>query len=239
MKLNNPAPGRPVTSPYGPRRHPITGELGKMHHGVDFGGTFDVICVADGIIDHVGYSATGGGHVVIIKHAPNLYSVYYHGRERTTWNKGDRIAAGAKVYVSGSTGASTGPHLHFELRKSRKWGDTQDPQAFIDREITVDTKPSVLKVDGKLGKHAWRKFQEVLKRDWGYEGIVDGKPGPMTYRAIQRSAGAKVDGIFDLETRKLVQKRLKGSDFYLGELDGIWGRGTITALQRALNQNHY
>jgi peptidoglycan hydrolase-like protein with peptidoglycan-binding domain len=61
----------------------------------------------------------------------------------------------------------------------------------------------------------------------------------MTYRAIQRSAGAKVDGIFGLETRKLVQKRLKGSDFYLGELDGIWGRGTITALQRALNQNHY
>ena len=48
-----------------------------------------------------------------------------------------------------------------------------------------------------------------------------------------------MDGIFGLETRKLVQKRLKGSDFYLGELDGIWGRGTITALQRALNQNHY
>jgi peptidoglycan hydrolase-like protein with peptidoglycan-binding domain len=165
--------------------------------------------------------------------------VYYHGRERTKFNKGDRIAQGAKVYVSGSTGASTGPHLHFELRKSRKWGNTQDPMAFIGREVTLDIKPSVLKVDGKLGKLTWRRWQETLKRDWGYEGIIDGKPGPMTYRAIQRSCGAKVDGILGPETRKKVQKRLKDQDFYLGELDGIWGRGTITALQRALNQNHY
>lgn len=239
MKLSNPAPGRPVTSPYGPRRHPITGELGKMHHGVDFGGTFNVICVADGIVDHVGYSATGGGHVVIVKHAPNLYSVYYHGKDRTKWNKGERIKQNDFIYVSGSTGASTGPHLHFELRKSRTWGDTQDPFAFINREVTVDSKPSVLRVDGKLGKATWRKWQETLKRDWGYEGIVDGKPGKLTHTAVQRSVGAKTDGVLGPDTKKRVQKRLKDQDFYLGPIDGIWGRGTITALQRALNQNHY
>ena len=79
----------------------------------------------------------------------------------------------------------------------------------------------------------------MLKRDWGYEGIIDGRPGKMTYAAIQRSAGAKVDGVMGKETRKLVQKRLKGTDFYLGSIDGVWGRGTITALQRALNQNNY
>jgi len=239
MKLLNPAPGRPVTSPYGPRRHPITGQLGRMHHGVDFGGTFDVICAADGIVDHVGWSPNGGGHVVIIKHAPNLYSVYYHGAHRTSHNKGDRIAAGAKVYTSGSTGASTGPHLHFELRKSRRWGNTQDPMAWIDRNVVLSHTPDPLKVDGNLGKVTWRRWQEVLKRDWGYEGIIDGKPGPMTYTAIQRSVGAKTDGILGPETRIKVQKRLKDQDFYLGKLDGIWGRGTITALQRALNQNHY
>ena len=239
MKLLNPAPGRSITSPYGPRRHPITGQLGKMHHGVDFGGTFDVLAVADGIVDHVGYSASGGGHVVIIKHATNLYSVYYHGRERTLYNKGDRILQGSKVYVSGSTGASTGPHLHFELRKSRRWGDTQDPMAFIDREVTIDPSPSVLTVDGKLGKRTWRRWQEILKRDWGYEGIIDGVAGKLTNIAIQRSVNATMDGIMGPQTRKRVQKRLKDADFYLGPIDGIWGRGTITALQRALNQNKY
>jgi hypothetical protein len=210
-----------------------------MHHGVDFGGTFDVLCVADGIVEHVGWSPRGGGHVVIIKHAPNLYSVYYHGRERTVWNKGERIRQGVKVYTSGSTGASTGPHLHFELRRSRRWGDTQDPMAFIDREVTISHTPDPLKVDGVLGKKTWRRWQEALKRDWGYEGLIDGIPGKLTYTAIQRSCNAAMDGILGPDTRKRVQKRLKASDFYLGKIDGIWGRGTITALQRALNQNNY
>ena len=91
-----------------------------MHHGVDFGGTFDVLAAGDGIIHHVGWSPTGGGHVVIIKHAPTVYTVYYHGKERTLHNKGDRIRQGDKIYLSGNTGASNGNHLHFELRKSPK-----------------------------------------------------------------------------------------------------------------------
>lgn len=239
MKLSNPAPERPITSPYGPRRHPITGELGKMHHGVDFGGTFDVLSAGDGIVHHIGWSPKGGGHVVIIKHATDLYSVYYHGRDRTTLKIGARVVAGTKIYLSGNTGASNGNHCHFELRKSPKWGNTVDPMAYIDREIVVASKPGPLKVDGKLGRGTWKAWQQVLKRDWGYEGIIDGRPGKMTYAAIQRSAGAKVDGVMGKETRKLVQKRLKGTDFHLGSIDGVWGRGTITALQRALNQNNY
>lgn len=239
MKLINPAPGRSITSPYGPRRHPVTGELGKMHHGVDFGGTFDVLCTADGIVDHVGWAPKGGGHVVIVKHAPNLYSVYYHGRERTLYNKGDRIRQGAKIYTSGSTGMSTGPHLHFELRKSRTWGHTHDPLAFIDRDVVVDKLPSVLTVNGKLDKATWRRWQEVLKRDWGYEGLIDGIPGPLTYTAVQRSVNADRTAVWDQQTQKRVQKRLKDNDFYLGPVDGIWGKGTVSALQRALNQNKY
>ena len=239
MKLSNPAPGRSITSPYGPRRHPITGQLAKMHHGVDFGGTFDVLAAGDGIIHHVGWSPTGGGHVVIIKHAPPVYTVYYHGKERTLHNKGDRIRQGDKIYVSGNTGASNGNHLHFELRKSPKWGDTQDPMAFIGREVSVTPKPGPLKVDGRMGKNTWAVWQEALKRDWGYEGIVDGKPGKLTYLAIQRSVNAALDGIIGPQTRKRVQKRLKDNDFYLGPLDGVWGKGTYTALQRALNQNNY
>src|SRR5210317_880602 len=105
MKLINPAPGRKVTSAYGPRTHPITGQKGKMHHGIDFGGSFNVLAAGDGIVNHVGYSAKGGGHVVIIKHATNLYTVYYHGKDATKFKVGDRIKAGEVVYRSGSTGA--------------------------------------------------------------------------------------------------------------------------------------
>lgn len=239
MKLANPAPGRPITSPYGPRRHPITGQLGRMHHGVDYGGTFDVLAAADGIVDHIGWSATGGGHVVIIKHATNLYTVYYHGAHKSKYNKGDRITQGAIIYRSGATGAATGPHLHFEVRLSRKWGHTADPMAYIGREQPVDKLPGPLKVDGKLGKHTWMAWQENLKRNWGYEGIIDGIPGKLTHIAIQRSVNAAMDGILGPDTRRRVQKRLKDNDFYLGPIDGIWGRGTISALQRALNVNNY
>ena len=253
MKIYNPAPGRKTTSPYGPRKHPITGEYNKMHHGIDYGGTFDVLAAQDGIIEHVGYSANGGGHVVIIKHASDFYTVYYHGRERTKFNVGDRIKAGEKVYTSGSTGASTGPHLHFEVRTpTRAWGRTADPARYMvdgkPPEDNSDIVPSIggpenfysgLKVDGRLGRRTWRAWQEVLKNKYGYQGIVDGKPGPMTWKAIQKSSGSKQDGIPGPNTRKAVQRRLKALKEYGGRIDGVWGKGTISALQRALNAGKY
>jgi murein DD-endopeptidase MepM/ murein hydrolase activator NlpD len=239
MKLANPAPERPITSPYGPRRHPITGQLGRMHHGVDFGGKFPVRAAADGIIHKVGYNAAGAGHYVLIKHATNLYTAYYHGAHKTSYKVGDRIRQGDVVYMSGTTGSSTGNHLHFEVRLSPREHHTADPMAYINREQPVDKRPGPLKVDGKLGKSTWKAWQEALKRDWGYEGIVDGVPGKLTHTAIQRSVNAKTDGVLGSETRTRVQKRLKDNDFYLGPLDGVWGKGTITALQRALNVNNY
>lgn len=241
MKLYNPAPGRKITSPYGPRKHPITGEYNKMHHGTDFGGTFKVLAAQDGIVDHVGWSPKGGGHVVIIKHASDLYTVYYHGRERTKLNVGDRVKAGDFIYTSGNTGASNGAHLHFEARRSRRWGDTLDAMSLIVDEKPGEAKPEAiindanLKVDGRMGRNTWKAWQEVLKAKYGYTGIIDGKPGKMTWEAVQRSCGATVDGIPGPNTRKAVQRLLKNIREYSGRIDGVWGRGTISALQRALN----
>lgn len=255
MKLINPAPGRKVTSPYGPRKHPITGQEGKMHHGIDFGGSFNVKAAGDGIIDHVGWSPKGGGHVVIIKHASNLYTVYYHGAHATKFKVGDRIKAGDIVYKSGTTGASTGNHLHFEVRKSRKWGDSVDPNIYINND-KPNVKGSVggpentarhqyaLKVDGKLGKNTWRAWQNAVKDNFGYRGIVDGIPGKMTWSAIQKSVvdyGYKgpIDGVPGVNTKKAVQRRLKKTGDYNGPIDGVWGKNTISALQRVLNKGAY
>jgi murein DD-endopeptidase MepM/ murein hydrolase activator NlpD len=247
LKLYNPAPGRKITSPYGPRRHPITGEFNKMHHGTDFGGTFRVLAAQDGIVEHIGWSPNGGGHVVIIKHASNLYTVYYHGREATQLKKGDRVRAGDFIYMSGNTGASNGAHLHLEVRRSRRWGDTIDPMSMIVDGNTPEPDNTVseagLKVDGKLEANTWRAWQEVLKAKYGYRGIVDGRPGKMTWEAVQRSTGkhytGAIDGIPGPLTRKAVQKKLKDLKEYDGKIDGIWGRGTIGALQRALNARKY
>lgn len=251
MRLYNPAPNRPITSPYGPRTHPITGRKGKMHHGIDYGGSFDVLAAQDGIIAHVGWSPRGGGHVVIIKHASDLYTVYYHGAHRTKFNKGDRIKAGEVVYRSGTTGASTGDHLHFEVRRSRRWGHTEDPSFWVS-ELSAPAKPSIggpenfmhgLKVDGRLGRRTWKAWQNILKARYGYRGIIDGRPGKLTWTAIQKSTGrhytGRIDGIPGPLTRKAVQLRLQTLGEYRGRIDGIWGRGTISGLQRALNSKRY
>ena len=245
MKLSHPAPKRPITSPYGPRRHPITGELGKMHHGIDFGGSFNVLSAGDGKVVHIGWSPKGGGHVVIIKHASNLYTVYYHGEHRTPLKKNARVRPGEFIYRAGTTGASTGNHLHFEARTSRLWGRTQDPLPLIDGTISAPVSPALLQVHGRLDRNTWKAWQDALKVAWDYEGMIDGRPGPMTYRAIQRS-GVKhgypkngIDGIMGPNTRRVVQRRLQSRGFYTGRIDGIWGRGTISGLQRALNGGKY
>lgn len=252
VKLVCPAPGQKITSPYGPRIHPISKQVGKMHRGIDYGGTFNVLAAGDGIVTKVSYNGnkqTGGGHVVIIKHADDLFTVYYHGRERTKLNVGDRVKAGDFIYVSGSTGASTGPHLHFETRTGRggAWGTDKDPNIFFAgnggnvkdvAKAVAATGPSKLTVDGRLGRGTWRALQSALKK-YGYSGILDGKPGPLTYKALQSAVGAKVDGIVGPNTRKAVQEYLKKKGFYKSAIDGVWGRGTISALQMCLNAGKF
>lgn len=251
MKIYNPAPGRPVTSPYGPRTHPITKQKGKMHHGIDYGGSFNVLAAQDGVVEHIGWSPRGGGHVVVLKHASDLYTVYYHGAHKTPLKKGARVHAGDFIYRAGNTGASNGAHLHFECRKSRRWGHTFDPESIMVEgsapkpgEGEVRKKPrvqpsKVLKVDGRMGRNTWRAWQEVLKSKYGYRGLVDGKPGKQTWRSVQRSCGARIDGVPGPNTRMRVQQRLLKLGEYSGKIDGVWGRGTISALQRALNKGVY
>jgi murein DD-endopeptidase MepM/ murein hydrolase activator NlpD len=226
-----------------------------MHHGIDYGGSFNVLAAQDGIVEHIGWSPKGGGHVVIIKHATNLYTVYYHGAHKTPLKKGQRVKAGDFVYRSGNTGASTGSHLHFEARTSRRWGATINPESIMTTDNPDDRKddgsnviPSIggpenfrhgLKIDGRLGRRTWKAWQQVLKDKYGYRGIVDGKPGKLTWTAIQKSGvkhgyNAKyIDGIPGPNTRKAVQKKLGVT------ADGKWGKQTIKALQRALNAGTY
>lgn len=215
-------------SPYGWRKHPITGRR-KFHHGVDVAmpeGT-PLVAPADGVVAHKGNGASGG-ITLILKHADDVFTVFYHLSKPSHLLVGSRFEQGEVVAHSGNTGASTGPHLHFEVRRSRRWGDTVDPIPFLVGAPSV--APTPLKVDGRLGRNTWKAFQVALKNAGYYKGVPDGRPGVMTYRAVQKWSGATVDGVLGPETRRKVQERLGV------KADGAWGRITISELQRQLNQ---
>ena len=233
MRLSQPWPKGKKVNPngkYGMRRHPISGRM-KKHRGVDVAGQYPVTSAGAGVVHHVGWSPNGGGHTVRIKHANNLFTVYYHGAQATRLRVGDRVEAGTFIYTSGTTGASTGNHLHFEVRTGRngQWGSDVDPMPYLDGPVMA-TQPSLLKVNGKLDRNTWRALQTVLQASGHYKGVVDGVPGPFTYRAIQSWVGVGQDGVIGPITRRALQRRLGVKP------DGVWGPITVSALQRALNE---
>lgn len=143
-RLQNPWPdGYTINknSPYGYRIHPITRKR-KFHQGVDVAGSFPVSAAADGRVLKVGWSPKGGGHTVLIDHG-DIVTVYYHGAHRTALAVGQEVSAGDFIYTSGNTGASTGAHLHFEVRgPGGKWGDTMDPEEFLPGPgVSMPQKP--------------------------------------------------------------------------------------------------
>lgn len=109
-----PVDGR-ETSPFGPRRHPIHGGV-RDHHGLDIAaptGT-SVGAVTDGVVVAVG-DRGGYGLVVEVDHGGGVTSRYAH-LSAIDVTVGDRLAPGERLGAVGSTGASTGPHLHLEIR---------------------------------------------------------------------------------------------------------------------------
>jgi hypothetical protein len=230
VKLSQPWPeGYTINakSPYGWRVHPITGRR-TFHHGVDVAlpeGTA-LVAPADGIVVKKG-SGGSGGITLIVKHADDVFTVYYHLVKPSHLLVGSRFEKSEVICHSGNTGGSTGPHLHWEVRKSARWGDTVDPVPYLQGSPAV--APAPLKVDGKLGRSTWKAWQTFLKDKGFYKGVPDGRPGVMTYRALQEWVGVKADGLLGPQTRKAVQDKLGV------KVDGVWGRLTISTLQRKLN----
>lgn len=117
----------PVNSDYGPRTHPVHGDV-RQHHGVDMSaptGT-PIRSFADGTVTFAGPRG-GYGNVVIVEHA-NGYETRYAHQSAIDVAVGQRIRAGEVVGRVGSTGQSTGPHLHFELRHH---GESMDPAPYL------------------------------------------------------------------------------------------------------------
>lgn len=114
QKMVLPLKGK-TTSEFGIRTHPITGDL-RFHAGIDIAaekGT-NIHSAFDGEVMEADYDKWNGNYIKI-KHDNNIMTVYCHC-EKLNVKKGQKIRAGEVIGTVGSTGSSTGPHLHFELR---------------------------------------------------------------------------------------------------------------------------
>lgn len=113
-----PVPGR-ITSRYGMRRHPILGYR-RMHRGMDFKARHGtaIYAVTDGVVNFAGRHG-GHGNFVKIAHGGNLATGYAH-MSRIAVRRGARVRRGQVIGYVGSTGLSTGPHLHYEMYRGGK-----------------------------------------------------------------------------------------------------------------------
>ena len=126
-----PAPGyTTITSNYGMRVHPIF-KVNRMHTGTDIAmptGSY-IVASNDGVVIKSVYTSSYG-NMVMIDHGGGITTLYAHGSEIVA-QTGDTVKKGDLVMKAGSTGWSTGPHLHFEVRIN---GNTMDPMEFLSKQ---------------------------------------------------------------------------------------------------------
>ncbi|WP_311031685.1 M23 family metallopeptidase [Mesorhizobium koreense] len=115
--FRNPAPGARISRGFGMERHPILGIM-RMHTGVDYAtrrGT-PILAAGNGVVEKVGW-ASGYGKETVIRHANGYETLYAHQSAFASGiEPGDHVRQGQVIGYVGSTGLSTGPHVHFEIR---------------------------------------------------------------------------------------------------------------------------
>ena len=114
--MKTPINGARLSSPFGMRKHPIDG-FNKMHRGTDFAAPMGtpIMASGDGVIKKAGWCG-GGGNCVVIKHNSTYQTVYAHmSKFAKSIRSGVRVKQGQIIGFVGSTGKSTGPHLHYEV----------------------------------------------------------------------------------------------------------------------------
>jgi murein DD-endopeptidase MepM/ murein hydrolase activator NlpD len=132
LVLSWPMAGGRVTQPFGPSDlllEPPLGKYAHFHTGIDIAAPFGttVTAAAPGVIVAVGHTSIGYGNYVVIGHGGGIMTLYGHLLE-TDVLVGDVVKRGQRIGLEGSTGWSTGPHVHFELRVN---DSVVDPMAYL------------------------------------------------------------------------------------------------------------
>ncbi|MBP2628399.1 MAG: Peptidase [Firmicutes bacterium] len=118
---------REITSPFGWRTHPVFGSQ-RFHSGIDIGADYgDTVSAADGGVVIFADWMGGYGKAVIIEHGNGISTLYGHNSQLLV-SEGQRVRKGEAISRVGSTGYSTGPHLHFEVRQD---GSPVNPMGYL------------------------------------------------------------------------------------------------------------
>ena len=159
--MKTPINGARLSSPFGMRKHPIDG-FNKMHKGTDFAAPLGtpIMASGSGVIKKAGWCG-GGGNCVVIKHNSTYQTIYAHmSKFAKSIRAGVRVKQGQTIGYVGSTGKSTGPHLHYEVLINGKRVNSQTlklPSGKIlkgdDRKLfeTKKIKLNVLKSEKIIG----------------------------------------------------------------------------------------
>lgn len=117
----------PITSEFGWRTHPIFGTA-RFHSGLDIGGDYGmpIYAAASGTVIYAGW-ISGYGNAVIIDHGGGITTLYGHN-DSLNVSEGENVAQGQVIAMCGSTGNSTGPHCHFEVREN---GEPVSPYGYL------------------------------------------------------------------------------------------------------------
>lgn len=143
-----------VTSKYGKRKHPITGEEGKMHYGTDLisdAGDKNIYALEDGYVQKTvknqSKATTGFGNYIWVRYPRINRSIIYAHCKSIKLKKGDKVKKGTIIAIMGSTGASTGVHVHLGMTEIGKdtWLNTdtynyQPPVEKVEVDPVVDDK---------------------------------------------------------------------------------------------------
>lgn len=120
---------RYVTSPYGYRIHPVTGSS-RFHAGIDIGAAYGTNILASdaGVVIVAGYNSGGYGNYVVISHGGGYSTLYAHCSSLLVSN-GQQVSRGQVIAKCGSSGMSTGPHIHYEVQLN---GQTTNPMSYFN-----------------------------------------------------------------------------------------------------------
>lgn len=200
-----------------------------------------------------------GNVIVKVSKFPAGYKLRLRKDGQSVWNKTSKSAS--EIHTKGVS--LSGKHvLSLEINDVVFWkeevskGGTPKPAPKVVAPKKEEAPAPVVPVKsaeptptpntnvGPLSQDEWKKFQEILKRDHGYTGVIDGVPGGLTYKALQRSVVAhgysgSVDGEPGGNTYKALQRRLVAKGTYEGRVDGLLGNATYAAWREAIIKNVY
>jgi len=116
-----------ISSPYGKREDPITGDM-AFHSGMDISASpgAPIRSTADGIVSHAGWTPHSG-YVVVLEHGCGFSTIYAHNKQNAV-KLGQRVKRGEVIGYVGSTGKSTGPHVHYEIWEK---GKSVNPKKYL------------------------------------------------------------------------------------------------------------